>query len=181
MYTACMDTLKRQLSASDACLSIRQVSERTGLSAYTLRYYEQEGLLNPIGRDSGGRRRYTSDDMVWIALLILLRDTEMPLAQIRMFETLMQQGPDAALQRRALIEAHRAQVQAQVDALCESLAMIDQKLAMMRRVERNPEELAGWRENCLDMLQKRNAERAQSVMPVAEANAKARMKRLRRR
>ena len=151
------------------------------MSAYTLRYYEQEGLLNPIGRDAGGRRRYTSDDMVWIALLILLRDTEMPLAQIRTFETLMQQGADASLQRRTLIEAHRAQVQAQVDALCESLTMIDQKLAMMRRLERNPDELAGWRENCLNMLQKRNADRAQSTMPAAEVSAKTRMKTLRRR
>ncbi len=147
------------------------------MSAYTLRYYEQEGLLNPIGRDAGGRRRYTSDDMVWIALLILLRDTEMPLAQIRVFETLMQQGADASLQRRTLIEAHRAQV----DALCESLTMIDQKLAMMRRLERNLEELDGWRENCLNMLQKRSADRAQSTMPAAEVGAKERMKMLRRR
>ena len=33
--------------------SIRQVSERTGIRPYVLRYYEKEGLLPPVGRTKG--------------------------------------------------------------------------------------------------------------------------------
>ena len=37
-------------------LSIAAAGERTGVSPYTLRYYERIGLIDPVGRDEGGRR-----------------------------------------------------------------------------------------------------------------------------
>lgn len=40
-------------------LAVSEAAERVGLTAYTLRWYEQEGLVAPVGRDSAGRRRYT--------------------------------------------------------------------------------------------------------------------------
>src|SRR5579862_6436868 len=111
MYTAIMNTSDTSNTATPAWLSIQQVAERTGLSVHTLRYYEQIGLLDTVNRDAGGRRRYTPDDVAWIALLILMRDTGMPLAQIQAFAALMRLGPDGTPQRRALLEAHQAQVQ----------------------------------------------------------------------
>ena len=176
-----MDKSESQNTPSDACLSIQQVSECTGLSAYTLRYYEQEGLVDAIHRDAGGRRCYTRENVAWIALLILMRDMGMTLAQIRAFTALMREGANAAPERRALIEAHQAQVQAQVDALCANLSLIEQKLAMMRRVESDPNEKAGWQERCLEMLQKRNASRAQSVPAVTDTSAQTQTKKLKRR
>lgn len=38
--------------------TIGQVAERTGFSASTLRYYEQHGVLEPVGRTDGGYRLY---------------------------------------------------------------------------------------------------------------------------
>ncbi len=181
MYTGFMDKSQPQITIPEACFSIQQVSERTGLSAYTLRYYEQVGLLDPVGRDAGGRRRYTRDDVAWIAMLILMRDMGLTLGQIREFAALMREGESAAPERRALIEAHQAQVQAQVEALCESLEMIEHKLAMMRRMESNPNEQAGWQERCLDLLQKRNASRAQSAAAFKDADAMAQTKAVKRR
>lgn len=87
-----MDNSEPQNAMPHACFSIQQVSERTGLSAYTLRYYEQEGLLDPIRRDAGGRRRYTMEDVARVALLILMRDMGLTLAQIRAFTALMREG-----------------------------------------------------------------------------------------
>lgn len=176
MYTACMDNAEPQYTTSDACFSIQQVSERTGLSAYTLRYYEQVGVLNPVRRDAGGRRRYTTEDVAWIALLILMRDMGLTLAQIRVFANLMREGDATAPERRALIEAHQAQVQAQVEALCENLKMIEEKLAMMRRVESDPNEKAGWQERCLDLLQKRNVSRAKSARTVTDMVARGKQR-----
>ncbi|MCH6470760.1 MerR family DNA-binding transcriptional regulator [Sinomonas terrae] len=39
--------------ATKTC-SIREASELSGLAASTLRYYEQIGIIQPIGRDAGG-------------------------------------------------------------------------------------------------------------------------------
>lgn len=181
MYTAFMDKSQPRNPAPDGCFSIQQASERTCLSAYTLRYYEQEGLLDPIRRDAGGRRRYTTEDVARVALLILMRDMGLTLTQIRAFAALTREGASAAPERRALIEAHQKQVQAQVDALCENLKMIEHKLDMMRRIESDPNEQAGWQERCLELLQKRNANRAQSAAPLSEVSAKTRSKTLKRR
>ena len=37
-------------------LTIQEVSEATGLSAHTLRYYERIGLIHPIEREDNTRR-----------------------------------------------------------------------------------------------------------------------------
>jgi len=48
---------------------LAEVSARTGLSAYTLFYYEQEGLLPRVARSSGGQRRYRQVDLDRLAFL----------------------------------------------------------------------------------------------------------------
>ena len=62
--------------------SIQQVAEITGLSIDTLRYYERIGLLESVSRASSGHRRYKQKDIDWIGLVINLRETGMPLAEI---------------------------------------------------------------------------------------------------
>jgi DNA-binding transcriptional MerR regulator len=47
-------------------MKIGEISERSGLSAHTLRYYERIGLLPHADRDAGGRRTYEPSILVWI-------------------------------------------------------------------------------------------------------------------
>jgi predicted site-specific integrase-resolvase len=42
-------------------LTIQQVAQQTGLSVHTLRYYERNGLLEPVDRASSGHRRYSAE------------------------------------------------------------------------------------------------------------------------
>lgn len=44
---------------SGATLHIGDVAERVGLSLRTVRYYEEQGLIEPAGRTVGGFRLYT--------------------------------------------------------------------------------------------------------------------------
>ena len=53
--------------------SIKDVSERTGLSAHTLRYYEREGLLSGVERSPGGFRQYTDSDLKALWLISCLK------------------------------------------------------------------------------------------------------------
>lgn len=50
-------------------LGIRDVSELTGLSIDTLRWYEKEGLLPVVGRGSDGRRTYTPAAVGFVRLV----------------------------------------------------------------------------------------------------------------
>ena len=43
--------------------TIQQMAEQTGLTRYTLRYYEDIGLLDSVARASNGHRRYSEADL----------------------------------------------------------------------------------------------------------------------
>jgi DNA-binding transcriptional MerR regulator len=48
-------------------LTIRQMARASGLSAHTLRYYEDIGLIDPVRRSASGHRCYSEHDQRWIA------------------------------------------------------------------------------------------------------------------
>jgi DNA-binding transcriptional MerR regulator len=64
-------------------LSPGQAAEQSGFSLDTLRYYERIGLLDDIDRASSGHRRFREEDLEWLGVLRCLRDTGMPIAQMR--------------------------------------------------------------------------------------------------
>ena len=49
-------------------MTIKEVSERFGVSTDTLRYYERIGLIPPVARTSGGIRDYTESDCLFFRL-----------------------------------------------------------------------------------------------------------------
>jgi DNA-binding transcriptional MerR regulator len=110
-------------------LSIGQVSELTGLSVHTLRFYEDEGLfIEPIERDSGGRRLFTDLEVMWLGICTRLRTTGMPLAEIKRYAGMVRQGPGNEAERFELLRRHQAKVQADLDELTVSLGIITAKV-----------------------------------------------------
>ena len=49
--------------------TISQASAEVHLTPYTLRYYEKEGLLPGVKKDSAGRRNYQADDIQRIGFI----------------------------------------------------------------------------------------------------------------
>ncbi|NKR09645.1 MerR family DNA-binding transcriptional regulator, partial [Escherichia coli] len=41
--------------------TIKEISEKTGITPYTLRFYEREGILPSVKRDSSGNRMYDEE------------------------------------------------------------------------------------------------------------------------
>jgi DNA-binding transcriptional MerR regulator len=72
--------------ATDAGIRISEAATRAGVSARTLRYYEELGLLTPSLYTSGGERRYTLDDLAHLERILELREVlGMNLDEIREF------------------------------------------------------------------------------------------------
>jgi DNA-binding transcriptional MerR regulator len=111
-------------------LSIGEVSERTGLSRHTLRFYEQQGLfIEPIARDSAGRRVFKEDEVEWLLVCAKLRATGMPLSDIHHYAELVRQGPGTEAARFETLRAHEARMQAQLADLQELLKVFQNKVA----------------------------------------------------
>ncbi|MFD8975466.1 MerR family transcriptional regulator [Streptomyces sp. NPDC059593] len=112
-------------------LGIGEVAERTGLTVHALRFYESEGLLvGPIRRTSGGRRRYTTLDVDWLLICVKLRESGMPLADLKRFAELVRHGPGNEAERLRLLDAHRQRVDARIQALEECRSVITWKVGV---------------------------------------------------
>ncbi|WP_431885811.1 MerR family transcriptional regulator [Micromonospora wenchangensis] len=123
------------ISTRERGLSVGEAAARVGLTTYTLRWYEQEGLVAPVGRDSAGRRRYTEADLNWLVLLTRLRRTGMPVRDMRRYAELARQGDRTRAARRALFEAHRVRVLARMAELEEDLKVLNYKIETYRCAE----------------------------------------------
>jgi DNA-binding transcriptional MerR regulator len=118
-------------------LSVREAADRVGLSPHTLRWYEQEGLVAPVGRDSVGRRRYTEEDLNWLMLLTKLRRTGMAVRDMRRYAELARQGPRTIGERVRLFEQHRERVLDRIAELQRDLDAINHKIGIYRKVEQD--------------------------------------------
>jgi DNA-binding transcriptional MerR regulator len=114
---------------SSAELTISEVSERTGLTRHTLRYYERDGLMLDVGRAASGHRRYCERDLGWIELITKLRGTGMPIREVRRYAELVRAGDGNEDERLALLRAHRGRVRAQLDTMAAHLDAIDMKIS----------------------------------------------------
>ena len=63
-------------------LKISELSEQTGLSAHTLRYYEKHGLINASNRSEAGYRFYNDSDLRRVQFVKTARNTGFSLADI---------------------------------------------------------------------------------------------------
>lgn len=109
-------------------LGIRDVADATGLSLDTLRWYEREGLIPAVPRGVDGRRRYDEPTRRMITLLVRLRRTGMPVAQMRTFVTLLGEGAASHGRRLALLDEHRSRVLDQMTQLQDDLAALEDKI-----------------------------------------------------
>lgn len=109
----------------DHRLGITEMARESGLSEDALRWYEREGILPPVPRDAGGRRRYGERQRGILRLVLALREAGMSTADMRDFVALLGQGARTHGRRLAILEATRAELaarRARLDAADAALA-----------------------------------------------------------
>jgi DNA-binding transcriptional MerR regulator len=123
-------------------LSVSAVQARTGLSARTLRYYEEVGLLPGVRRRAGGRRVYGEAELERLRFITRLKTLGLSLAEIKDLNAVYAIGGStrAMLRRLAeLLDRHLADVDARVDELSALRAEIHRyRDHVARRVEAAP-------------------------------------------
>lgn len=108
--------------------TIKQVSEKTNLSIYTLRYYDKEGLLPLIKRSESGIRKFTSNDIEWIKLICCLKNSGMSIENIKQFMQCCLKGKECVEERKVILEAHKKYIQNQIEQLNKSMDIVNFKL-----------------------------------------------------
>ncbi|MFT4081381.1 MAG: MerR family transcriptional regulator [Nocardioides sp.] len=132
-------------AGGERTFTIGEVAEAVGMSVHALRFYEREQLLvGPIGRTSGGRRRYSAIDVDWLRICTRLRESGMPLAELKRFAALVREGPGNEAERLALLDAQRERVDQQINALEQAREVIAWKTDVYEQHLRNGEAIGLW-------------------------------------
>ena len=134
-------------------MQIGEVSEHTGLSLRTLRYYEEVGLVTPSARTSGGFRLYSDADMARLRLIRRMKPLDFSLQEMRdvlaLLERLDARDPRSAdhhdLVRR--LEMYRDAAIARVAALREQMETAEGFASDLRREIGRQKRTAGGRES----------------------------------
>jgi DNA-binding transcriptional MerR regulator len=114
---------------------ISEISERSGLSIHTLRYYEKAGLLNSIARDASGRRVFSRLDLEWLTWIQRLKSTGMPLKDIKRFAELRLLGDQSFPDRKIMLQEHAEQLRKDIRRRQEELAIVDYKIQAYQEKE----------------------------------------------
>lgn len=80
-------------------MTIKEVSEKYGISQDTLRYYERVGLIPAVSRTPGGIRNYDEDALGWVENAICMRNAGVQIEALIEYVKLYQEG-DSTIQAR---------------------------------------------------------------------------------
>jgi len=85
-----------------------------------------------VRRNGSGHRRYRAADLQLIAFLSKLRATGMPIREVRRYAALMKAGEATNEERLALLEAHRENVLAGLEATARNLELVEWKIGVYK-------------------------------------------------
>ena len=90
--------------------TISEFARKIGITVHTLRYYEKEQLLHPH-RAANNHRMYTDIDVRWMENIIRLKETHMPIKQIKQYATYYAQGNATLVERKEMLEEHQKRLE----------------------------------------------------------------------
>jgi DNA-binding transcriptional MerR regulator len=130
-------------------LTIGQLAQATGVSAKTIRFYEQVGVLPRPGRTAAGYRQYTQQGVHRLQFIRRARALGLPLQQLKALTAALNDGPRATVRPR-LLALVRAQLSAVQEQITESQLLQGQLEQVLHRLltRRAPNHVEGCR--CLE-------------------------------
>lgn len=131
--------------------SINKLSKLAGVSARTLRYYDELGLLTPARISSNGYRIYGPEEVDSLQQILFYRELGMPLEDIRQLVLSGDFDPKTAL------ENHLAALNRKREQLDLLIANVQKTIAAMKgeAIMSDNEKFEGFKQNLLDENEKK--------------------------
>ena len=114
-------------------MTIKDVCERFGITADTLRYYEKVGAIPKVARSSGGIREYDDEALSWVQNAVCLRKAGVSVEAIAEYVRLFNMGDETIKDRLALLLSERKELGKQLAELTEAVDLLDWKISRYRK------------------------------------------------
>lgn len=106
---------------------IGEIADMLKMSASALRYYEKEGLIPFVERTKGGKRLYAEENLDWLRIVDCLKNSGMPIKEIKKFIELCLEGDSTIDLRSEFIVRQLAEVRKQIAALQHHMELLEYK------------------------------------------------------
>ncbi|WP_404321891.1 MerR family transcriptional regulator [Cytobacillus firmus] len=113
--------------------TIGQVAKMNQLSISQLRYYDNQGLFPFLKRTEKGNRVFDEDALKFLEIILCLKDTGMPIKDIKQFVDWSMDGYETIPHRLEMIKQQEINVLQQIRDAEENLMKIQQKIARLER------------------------------------------------
>ena len=110
-------------------LTIKEVSEKYGISQDTLRYYERVGMLPEVPRTPGGIRNYGEAELGWVELALCMRGAGLPVEAMVEYVRLCQAGDATFADRLRLLRGQREKLLEQKRQIEATIGRLDYKIS----------------------------------------------------
>ena len=110
-------------------MTIKEVCEKYGITADTLRYYEKVGVIPTVGRTKGGKRDYSEKDIAWVENAICMRNAGLPVEMLIEYVRLFQEGDGTFQARRDLLAEAREEILGQLSKYQATLDKLNYKIS----------------------------------------------------
>lgn len=109
-------------------ITIKEESEKTGVSSDTIRYYERIGLIPPVSRNKNGIRKFDEEDLRWIIFSRHMRSAGLTIEMLTEYISLFHQGDKTVNARVELLKEQRRELKKRIDSMQKVLDRLDYKI-----------------------------------------------------
>ena len=109
-------------------MTIKEVSEKYGISQDTLRYYERIKMIPEVTRTKSGIRDYQETDLKWVELALCMRSAGLPIEVMIEYLDLFQKGDETIPARLELLYSQMESLKQQKEQIEETMGRLAYKI-----------------------------------------------------
>jgi DNA-binding transcriptional MerR regulator len=121
-------------------MNIKKVSEQTGVSADTIRYYERIGLLPRVRRNKSGVRDFSEQDIAALEFIRCFRSAGMSVESLIEYMSLVEEGEGTEKARMKILEEQREKLISRIVELQAAKERLDYKIENYKNIILKKEE-----------------------------------------
>ena len=107
-------------------MTIKEVSEKYGISQDTLRYYERVNVIPKVTRTSGGIRDYQEEDLRWVELAVCMRNAGLPIESLIEYHSTIPARLELLNEQMDILQKQKEQIEETMDRLSYKISRYEE-------------------------------------------------------
>ena len=114
--------------------TVKETARITGLTEHAVRFYTDKGLVPSVQRDDHNNRLFDEEAVNWLHGVRCLKQSGMPIRDIKAYVDLCLQGDATIPQRYALMMKHKEEALARLEEAKRHVAHLEEKTALYQAI-----------------------------------------------